>query len=198
MFLDLIKKHLSAIRPYVIFSVIFFSVSSLVGIIFATKDPATVAKIIEEFAKMADEAGEPGTAELFTYLLSRNIFASFLAMVFGAIMGLFPLLSLFMNGAMLGIVAFLFSSSISSMLIFFAGILPHGIFELPAFFFAVATGLWLGAAAFRWLFYDEKWIKDKFIQGINFFFLAIVPLLILAAFIESFITPKILAFLFYL
>lgn len=195
MFPVFIKKHLSDIRSYVIFSIVFFLISVAVGYIFAEKNPAETVKIIESFRKMIEEAGDPGSIKLAEYLFLRNAFASLLAMALGVILGLFPLLGLLTNGIILGIFAFLFSSKASSLLIFLAGILPHGIFELPAFFFAAATGLWLGAAAFRWLAYDGDWIKNKFTQGIKFFFFAIVPLLMLAAFVESFITPKILELL---
>jgi len=68
-------------------------------------------------------------------------------------------------------------------------------FWIAGVFLAAATGLWLGVAVIRWLVYDAEWIKNKFAQSIRFFIFAIVPMLIPGGFIESFITPRILAFL---
>lgn len=195
MQIGFIKKHLSDIRLYIIFSVIFFLISFFLGIVFAKENPAAAAEIIDELRKIFEGAGEPSAANLFIFILLRNVFASFVVLTLGVILGLFPLLGLFANGMMLGIVAFPFLSKVYFLLFFLAGILPHGIFELPAFFLAAATGFWLGVAAFRWLVFDRSGFKNKFAQSIKFFVFVIAPLLTLAAFVESFITPKILAFL---
>lgn len=195
MQIDLIKKHLSDIRSYIIFSIIFFLISIVIGYFFARSNPDETAKIIDDFRKMIEGAGEPSTISLFIFILLRNTFASLLAMLLGVVFGIFPLLGLFTNGMMLGIFAFLFSEKITSVIVFLAGILPHGIFELAAFFFSAATGLWLGMAFIKWLLFDKEWINDKFIQSVKFFAIVILPLLVLAAFIETFITPKILSYL---
>jgi stage II sporulation protein M len=75
----------------------------------------------------------------------NNFFSMLIMLMFGALAGISPLVSLFLNGFILGAVAVAYKAEgipILTMLI--AGILPHGLFELPALFLCGAFALKLG------------------------------------------------------
>ncbi len=90
------------------------------------------------------------------------------------------------NGGLVGLLARIFIESGLAPIAFLAGVAPHGIIELPTIW--LAAGLALSAAHRR---LQGKSIPG-FIERAQFLILIIAPLLLVAAFIEVFITPLIL------
>jgi len=72
-------------------------------------------------------------------------------------------------------------------------ILPHGVIELPMILISAAMGLRMGLLVFNALAGKDVGIKKEFLQGLNVFFRFIAPLLLVAAAIETFITPLLIA-----
>ena len=102
----------------------------------------TQQTFLQEMADMIF-AGSPikGIALLFF----NNIVASLQMMLLGIFLGVPPLLGLFSNGALLGtLISGLGHEGIPVFSFLSVGILPHGIFELPAFFISAAFGLKMG------------------------------------------------------
>ncbi|HPU01055.1 MAG: stage II sporulation protein M [Firmicutes bacterium] len=128
-------------------------------------------------------------------LLLKNFMAMVQMLFLGAFFGLAPLATLFINGSLLGILA---ASSremgMSIPAVMALGILPHGIFELFAFFLCGALGLKLGyhciAAPLPGMTRLEsfKYIWKEIVSVMPL----VTALLVLAAFIESFVTPHLL------
>ncbi len=74
---------------------------------------------------------------------------------------------------------------------FLVGILPHGIFEIPALLIAGGLGLLLAEE----LYHELKGRGDAAQMAETLgrtFLLIVIPLLAVAAIIESFITPQLL------
>ena len=96
-----------------------------------------------------DENGEVvgvGSQAVFSsYLFTHNIQVSFFAFAVGILGGVFTALILFMNGAMLGSLAFAYQAK-GYALFFWAWILPHGVPELTSIAIAGGAGLVLGRA----------------------------------------------------
>lgn len=148
----------------------------------------------EALEKLAEKifSGSPlqGAAILF---LHNFITISWL-MLTGVILGIPPLLGLYMNGSLLASVLFSLSEAgADSLIIVLLGILPHGIFELPALFMGTALGLKLGFHLIFPLPQKSRWESLKHIAAEM---LRLLPLLIkmlaVAALIEIFITPRLL------
>lgn len=75
----------------------------------------------------------------------NNLFSILIMLLFGALAGISPLVTLFLNGFLLGAVAVAYKAEGGSILIMIvAGILPHGLFELTALFLCGAFALKLG------------------------------------------------------
>ena len=76
-------------------------------------------------------------------------------------------------------------------------ILPHGIFELPAMFLTFGMGVYICRFLTRRFFRRNLEDKRTFIDVMNGiakgFVLAVIPLVTIAAFIECFVTPEIMA-----
>lgn len=84
-------------------------------------------------------------------LFYNNIRVSLVMMVGGLIFGIIPFLVVIANGALVGYVLATLTAKIhiNLGLAILAGILPHGIFEIPAYLLASAYGLRIGATEFQ-------------------------------------------------
>ncbi len=75
----------------------------------------------------------------------NNMISIFQMLLLGFLAGLSPLFTLFINGMLIGIISGAIAGEGLSLWAFIClGILPHGIFELPAFFICGAFGLKFG------------------------------------------------------
>jgi stage II sporulation protein M len=99
-----------------------------------------------------------------------------------------PLLVVISNGFLLGVVAYgvLNKEGFPFLL---AGILPHGIIELPTVLVSIAIGFRLGYLLAIALLGEKPDLVGETRTAIHILIHLIMPLLLLAAFIETFITP---------
>jgi len=111
-----------------------------------------------------------------------------MALLLGLGLGLVPLLVVTSNGFLLGVVAY--SAVQKSGAVFLAaGILPHGIFELPAVLFSISLGFRLGYLLALTLAKEKVDLSGETRMAVRLLWRYITPLLFLAAAIETFITP---------
>ena len=104
-----------------------------------------------------------------------------------------PALFLIVNGVALAVVLSLSAQSRGIWLSLLA-IVPHGVLELPAVFLGSAIGLMMGATLARRLTAkSEIRIGSELGQALKFFVILIVPLLIVAALVEAYVTSALLA-----
>jgi stage II sporulation protein M len=128
-----------------------------------------------------DETEGLSAFALIVYIFANNFQSSLSGMLFGVVLGLFPLAATILNGTLLGYVLHL-SWSVSGIQEFWR-LLPHGVFELPAVFISLGLGIRLG------MFVFEKQrlqaLAYRLHRGLLVFILIVVPLLIVAAIIEG-------------
>ena len=108
-------------------------------------------------------------------------------------MGIIPCLSVFTNGLILGIVAFEMLNKYSWEILL-AGILPHGIIEIPVLIVSAAIGIKIGKTVLWKIFKRRGSVKKEFGRALKFFFYVLLPVLFAAALSVSFITPILLSF----
>ncbi len=125
---------------------------------------------------------------LFWFIFWNNVRAAFVGMIGGIAFGLIPVGIGIMNGLVLGYVGALVTAEVGLSSLW--RLLPHGIFELPALFLALALGLRLGVASGELVYsviVGKK--RDDFMQVLRFscmaFIKIVMPLLLLAGIIES-------------
>jgi len=187
------KRFIREIRYHIFFSVAVLAASIYLGYEFASSAPDRAKEMINEFKEIIGPVKDIRSVDLFLLIFFRNSLASAVAFVFGAVFGILPLVSLFANGAMVGVLYYFFSGKSKLIIVFLAGILPHGIIEIPAFIFSTAIGFWIADAAFRRIMFGERRLRTKIKRAFKFYFFTILPMLLLAAVIEVFITPRILS-----
>jgi stage II sporulation protein M len=195
------KDYLKKIRPIVLkICIAFFAFMIIFGVIlildlFGLKE--LLLKIMNEMTKnlsgLINEQGQIKTIDL----ILNNLRVSLLAIVAGIVPFLFlPMVILLINSVILGVMMGIFAgqSVKMSILMFLAGVLPHGIFELTAIFISVACGTFLCSTVTKKIRGKNKGAKISNVikNSLKAFFIIVVPLIVVAGLIESFVTPAII------
>ena len=155
--------------------------------------PEISATILTYFNEVVADSGivrDDGSFSALA-LFGNNLRAMVLSTLYGFIPLLYlPALSMGVNAILLGMVA---ASVNGQWLLLAAGILPHGIFELPALCLSLAAGLCLCQNINRYIRKNEKDImKPLLLNILRVTGLVVIPLLVVAAIMESYVTPAVM------
>ena len=174
-----------------------FGVLVLLGFAAGMLFPDMAQQTLQNFAAQVEQLGltdDVPQSQMMATLFFNNITASLLSMLYGLIPFL-PLsaLALGTNALLLGAFAALYQHHGIGLGVYFIGILPHGIFELPALILSCALGLLICRTGTEKL---RKRSDVSFLRRVldcNRVFLSFVtPLLLVAALVEAYITPALL------
>jgi stage II sporulation protein M len=155
---------------------------------FAAKyDPQMAASWTKELEMLRWIMDQPPILIMMIIFL-KNLLASAMAMLLGLGLGLVPLLVVTSNGFLLGIVAY-GAIQKAGALYLLAGILPHGIIELPTVLLSIAIGFRLGHLLALTILREKEDLSGEIRMAFHFLVHWVTPLLLLAAAIETFITP---------
>jgi stage II sporulation protein M len=185
------RADLAWLRPFAVTSIVLFGLSALGGgfaIIFYPETAAQLQDFLKQFAKTFQGMSKP---QLAVAIFFNNSLKTLLVIVFGPLFGLVPVIFLLINGAILGAVI---PGAVESRGLWTAlmTLLPHGIFELPAIFLGTSIGLRLGVHPLRRLTGDtDTTLFTEFARGLRLFAKLILPLLVVAATVEVFVTPLV-------
>ncbi len=172
-----------------------FLVSAISGYMYAASNPFESAMVLQE---LSDELGwitDLDPVLILFVIFLNNAIKSFLAIVFGVLV-IVPTMFIMFNGYILGIVM-CESVRIEGPLYVAAAILPHGIIELPMVIGSAALGTRIGMMVLLRISgkISTKEILSALKWSISYYFRWILPLLFVAAVIETFITPAVMRIL---
>ncbi len=129
---------------------------------------------------------------ILSVIFLNNALKALLVIIFGIII-IVPIGFIAYNGYLLGIVMCEYART-SGYLYVAAAILPHGIIELPMMIISAALGTRLGMMTFsrikKEISSEDMLLEIK--RSMSFYFRWILPLLFIAAVIETLITPVVL------
>jgi len=169
--------------------------SSMIPAEFSTFTQENIDETLDQF-QLAAGLPADNVDISFGFIFLHNIQAVLVMLFFGLFsFGVLGELAFSVNiGVLGGLMAVLNALDLPVWTLFTAGILPHGIFEIPAIIFAGAGILYFGAVMVTPD--PTKTMGEVFITAIADWFKigvgVIFPLLLIAALIEAFITPQIL------
>jgi stage II sporulation protein M len=162
------------------------------------------AKLVEKAAmdRFSEIAKLMNGAPLWVEILviwGNNIAASLTAVLTGIlIIPVLPLFFLIGNGMLIGLFQRITATKTGLDLAhFYISLIPHGIFELPAFFIAVGLGIRFGLIPYR-LIRDYSKTKThmpyfrEFVREARYYAALIVVLLLIAAIIEVAVSPVLM------
>ena len=157
--------------------------------------PQQADGIVEHFAQLLSQSGmSDGSGRIvFTALLLNNLFAMIMAVAYGLLPFIrLSALTLGVNGATLGLFAGYYIHQNIPLWKYLVGVLPHGIFELVALVLSAAAGLYLCRAVSAALLKKQKGaVRAAIGRCGQTMVLWILPLVIVAAVIESYVTPAL-------
>lgn len=172
--------YIKETRNYIYVIVLVFFVCAILGYVFASQltflDELVLKSIISETEGL-------NVFEMILYILQNNLFTALMAVILGVFFGVFPLGSAMSNGVVVGYVYHKASGLAGPWIIW--RLFPHGIFELPAVFLAMALGLKLGTVIFSRAKNRGDEFRRRLYNSANVFLMIVIPLLIVAAIIEG-------------
>lgn len=179
--------YLKSIRIFIGLSVFIFWLTAVMGYFAAAVDPELASNWTKELEMLKWILDQPPVLIMIIIFL-KNLLASAMAMLLGLGLGLIPMLVVTSNGFLLGIVGYAALQK-AGLLFLLAGILPHGVIELPVVLISIAIGFRLGYLLALTLAKERADLSGESRMAVHFLVRIVAPLLLLAAAIETFITP---------
>jgi stage II sporulation protein M len=199
-------------KKYLLFAFLTFVIGMGLGFYYSHLFDPIIKQMQGQLEEIVGELKGKSALYIAFFIFLNNTRAAMMMLVLGTFFFLMPLVLLFVNGLVVGYVLNLSALNGGSPIeIFIFGLLPHGILELAAIFVAGGVGTFLGIRVLKWFFWPgglfshmygkqrgelkEFWekrgairIKKRFQQVLSVAF-AVTFTLLLAALVESFITP---------
>ncbi|MBE9598897.1 stage II sporulation protein M [Pedobacter sp. MC2016-24] len=187
-----------AYRRQLLYAFLFFLTFCVIGALSAKYDDTFVRLILgDRYVNMTNEniaKGDPfgvykqqGEVAMFLMIAANNIYVSLIAFVSGVFLGIGPIYAMLKNGIMLGSFEYYFFSKglgAESVLVIWI----HGTLEISAIIIAGAAGLVLGQGLLFPKTYTRLEAFKRSAKDGTKIALGIIPIIILAAFFEGFIT----------
>lgn len=183
--------YLKSIRVYIGLSVFLFGLTAVMGYYTAAVDPVFASSWTEELKMLKWIMDQPPILIMIIIFL-KNLLASAMAMLLGLGLGLLPLMVVTSNGFILGIIGYEAVQKVG-WLYLVAGILPHGIIELPVVLVSIAIGFRLGYLLALSILREKADLSGEIRTAFHFLIRWVTPLLLLAAAVEAFITPFVIS-----
>ncbi|HSD57082.1 MAG TPA: stage II sporulation protein M [Methanotrichaceae archaeon] len=180
--------YLGSIRIYIGLSVFIFALTAVMGYVAAGSNSELASSMLDELEMLKWIMDQPPFMIMIIIFL-KNSLACAMSVLLGLGLGLLPLLIVVTNGFMLGVVSYNVIQK-AGPLYLLAGILPHGIVELPVVLISIGLGFRLGYLVALSVLGEKADLVEETKIAVRLLLLKLMPLLFLAAFIETFITPQ--------
>lgn len=183
-------SFLREIKKPLVFITIVFALSVWLGYysgqVHSAEAKALVGKLSEDLGKLKDI----NAVAMFLFIFANNAVKSFVMSILGMFFGIAPIIFIIVNGLLIGVTASVIVLE-KGMKFLLMGTVPHGVLEVPAFLIAAAIGLRLGRRYYRSIRHRDPF-RPFFGRSVRELLRIVVPLLIVASFIETFITSLLL------
>ena len=186
-----IRSYLHRLRPYLVASIVLFAVGLVIGLMIVNGFPQMAETFENSLAGFIKTFRGLPKLKLAAAIFVNNTVKTLAMILLGTLLGVVPAFFLIVNGAALGMVLRL-SSQTRGLWISLLSVLPHGILELPAVFLGTAIGIMMGTSIARKLFAKStNKIGTELGHALKFFCSVIVPLLLVAAMVEAYVTSAL-------
>jgi stage II sporulation protein M len=188
-------RYVWGLRIYLVIIVAIFIAFYILGYVAAMMMPGTGSNVVSGFKQEVTPLKSMSPLGLMLGIFLNNAVKCFLAIVLGLAAGVAPVLFMLANGLILGIVigVTIRGTSLAYVLV---GTVPHGVIEIPMVLISSAIGLKLGVDVVLKILGKKSGIGKDIREGLTMYAVYILPLLFLAAIIETFVTGPLLYLLF--
>lgn len=174
-----------------IITLLLFFATMCVGWVGSAQNQAVGEELMKLFEKeVAGQFSSEDTLDMCAKLFMNNLGACILLFLGGASFGILTIFIMSLNGIVIGAIMEMVHETHSALFVA-AALVPHGIFEIPAFIISGALGILLAQSLIaEW--YGEGDTAGEAEKSARLFLLYILPLVAIAAGVEAFITPVII------
>lgn len=183
-------EYIYSLKKYLLIITDIFILSLIMGLLVSIKNPGLSENYLVMFKESFGWIKTLNPLVIMLLIFLNNALKSLLALVLGLGLGIIPVLFVAGNGIILGMLADTISRQQGTLFVM-AAILPHGIIEVPAILISAGIGLRLGYVMYLSLKGMKAEMKPELRQGVRFYMRVILPLLFIAAMVETFVTPLI-------
>jgi stage II sporulation protein M len=197
-----ILSQLKKDKRYIALASVMFLIGMGSGIVMQDEVQGIIEQSVEELGELADASEGRPWWQMGIILFGNNtrtaITVGLALSLIPLIGGLYAIFAMVLNGAIVGVIGAIIEKPLSYLIV---GITPHGILEIPAIIIAAAVGLKVNAFIVHGIIETVRGAGTgseplyerlrEAIRSWHLFYLVIV-LLLIAAFIESVITPYLL------
>jgi len=177
---------------WVLIAVCLFVLGMVLGLaVPGGTDSTFFSEELEAFEQLASML-TPFTVTMVLFVFLKNVMVLLLSFMFSPLLCLLPAGALLVNGGLLSFVSAIIIQE-KSLGFLLSGVLPHGIFEIPAIIIGEAAALSFGFAVITALISrgSRKLLFPKLRQNLRYLVIA-CALLAVAAVIETYATPLLL------
>jgi len=181
----------SPLTNAIIITFLLFFATITVGWVGSMQNPAVGESLMKLFEKeVAGQMDIDNPLDMSIKLFINNFEACLLLFLGGASFGILTIFIMSLNGIVIGAIMEIIHKDHSWAFIA-AALIPHGIFEIPAFIISGALGILLAQSLI------SEWYGGADTAGeaqklARIFVLYVLPLVVVAACVEAFITPVII------
>jgi len=181
----------SPLTNAIIVTLLLFFTTITVGWIGAAQNPSVGEDLLKLFEKeVAGQMDGTNSFDMCLKLFTNNLQACILLFLGGASFGILTIFIMSLNGIVIGAIMEIVRKD-HSVLFVAAAILPHGIFEIPAFILSGALGILLAQSLIaEWYGTGDTAVTAR--GYAKLFILYVLPLVAIAACVEAFITPVVI------
>jgi stage II sporulation protein M len=182
------------IRAYLLAAVLIFMAFYLLGYLSATISPGATGSVMSGVQDEVSPMKDLTPIGLMLGIFENNVLKTFLVVMLGLGFGIVPAIFTLSNGLVLGIVTGMTAAKFGLIYVA-AGVIPHGVVELPMVLLSSAIGMKLGTSLLLKLLRRQVNLTGDVKDALLIYFCWILPLLFLAAFLETFVTGPLLYYM---
>jgi stage II sporulation protein M len=174
-----------------IITFLLFFATITVGWVGTAHNPQIGENLMALFQKeVAGQMSGENPLDMCGKLFANNLEACILLLLGGASFGIFTIFIMSLNGIVIGAIMEIVHQDHSAVFVA-AAIVPHGIFEIPAFIISGALGIMLAQSLVSEWYGSGDAAADAQ-RYARIFLLYVIPLVAIAATVEAFITPVVI------
>ena len=180
-------------RWWLLIAILIFGISITLGLTISVSTENSLSEEVSAIEELADFLSPLPQASIFIIIFIKNVFAVLISVALSPFFCLMPVLALIVNGGVIGLVSTMIIQE-KSLGYLLAGLLPHGIFELPAFIMGEAVALSFGMMIILALFDQDrrKVLLPNLKRELKYLVIALI-LFFPAAIMETYVTPLFLS-----
>ncbi len=181
----------SPLTNAIVITFLLFFTTLTVGWIGSAQNAQVGEELLALFEKeVAGNMDGTNPFDMFPKLFANNLEACILLFFGGASFGILTIFIMSLNGIVIGAIMQIVSKGHSAVFVA-AALVPHGIFEIPAFILSGALGILLAQSLIaEWYGTGDSAVAAR--AYARLFIVLVIPLVLLAAGVEAFITPVVI------